>query len=137
MLNARPLLKGTIQAAGAITIYRFVGFDGNQASAQGQKCRGVSEFAAAQGDNISVVEKGSAIVESGGAVNVGDDIITDNEGRAITASALAVAAGAVAVTSAAANGASDLTGTSLPAQRKGSALSAASGAGQWIEVLLA
>ena len=134
-LNPRPLLSGTIQAAGAITELRFIGFDGNQATVQGQSVRGVARFAGVLGDQITVDEMGSAIVEAGAAIAVGADIITDAQGRAITANALAIAAGATAVTSGAANGAADLTG-SVPAEyRIGKALSAASAAGKFIEIL--
>jgi hypothetical protein len=135
MQNARPLLKGSIQAAEAITISRFVGFDGNQAATQGQKCRGVADFAANTGDWLTLTEKGTAIVECGAAVNVGDDIITDNEGRAITAAALTVGAGATEVTSSAANGAI-LVGTSLPSVLLGRALNATTAVGQFVEVTL-
>lgn len=134
-LNSRPLLTGTVIAAGAIIELRFIGFDGNMASAQGQKVRGVARYAGVAGDPISVDEIGSAVVEAGAAILAGADIITDNVGRAITANAMAIAAGAVAVTSAAANGAGDITG-SVPAEyRIGKALNAAGAAGQFIEIL--
>jgi hypothetical protein len=136
-LNGRPLLRGSMVAGGAVTAFRFVDFSGNQAATQGISCRGVSVFAAAaEGAQLTVTEKGSEIVEAGGAISAGADIITDNEGRAIAASALAIAAGATEVTSAAANGATDLTGTTLPATLMGRALNAATGAGQFVEVLL-
>jgi hypothetical protein len=135
MLNSRPLLSGTIQAAGAITELRFIGFDGNQASAQGQKVRGVAHFAGVAGDQITVDEVGSAIVEAGGVIAAGDPIITDNVGRAIKAASLAIAAGATAVTSAAANGANDITGSETAEYRIGRAWSAASAAGQFIEIM--
>lgn len=134
-LNSRPLLSGTIQAAGTIVELRFIDFGGNQASVQGQKVRGVARFAGVLGDQITVDELGSAIVECGAAVNAGDDIITDNVGRAIAANALAVAAGAVAVTSVAANGATDITGSVAPEYRIGKSLTTTSAAGQFIELL--
>lgn len=136
-LNRRPLLQGSILSGGAITEFRAVGYDGNQATVQGQVVRGIAEFAAsAAAQYVTITEKGSVIMETGGAFNAGDPIICDNQGRAIKGNPLAIAAGAVAVTSAAANGANDITGSDPPEFQIGRAISASSGAGQFAEILL-
>lgn len=134
--TGNSLLSLTAVAGGVIAANRFVGFDDNQASAQGQKVKGVAEYAAtAAGQAIAVTAKGTAVVESGGAFAVGDAIISDSQGRAIVGASLAVAAGATAVTSSAANG-SILVGSGGPDFLVGHALQAASAAGQFVEILL-
>ena len=134
--TGNSILSLTTVSGGVIGANRFVGFDDNQASAQGQKVKGVSQYAAsAAGQNIAVTAKGTEIVESGAAFNVGDPIISDNQGRAIVGSALAIAAGATAVTSSAANG-GVLTGSGTPDFLVGYALQASSAAGSFVEILL-
>ena len=135
-LNRRPLLQGTILAAGAITAFRAVGYDGNQVSAQGGKVRGIAQFAASEGDYLAITEKGTELMECGAALNPGDLVIADNQGRAIKANALAIVAGATAVTSAAANGATDITGSEPSEHPIGRALAATTAAGQLVEILL-
>jgi hypothetical protein len=129
----------SLLAAAAITVRRFVGFDGNQASVQGQKVVGVARsIAKAAGEYIPVDCAGSAVVESGGVLAAGQAVITDNLGRAIAnTGALKIAAGAVAVTSTAANGAADLAGSDLPEYVIGDVApgQAASGAGQFVEII--
>lgn len=139
-------LRGdTLIAAGAVTAYRAVGFGGAQATAAGQKVLGVAATDAADGDTFLAHTIGSAPVTSGAAIAVGDSLIVDTQGRAIPAAALAVAnptvdAGAVAMTSSAANGAvltqGAITGADLPTYVFADALQAATGAGEVIEVLL-
>jgi len=131
------ILALPLTAAGAITARRFVGYDGAQADTQGQKVTGVARAAAAQaGDVVPVDILGTAVVEAGGAVAIGDGVICDAQGRAIAgAGEIAIAAGGTSVTSTAANGAI-LTGGELPEYVAGRALQAASQAGDFIEVLL-
>ncbi len=130
------LLSLTTVAGGAIAANRLVGFDDNQASVQGQKVKGVAEYAAAAAGNIiAVTARGTAVVEAGAAFNVGDGIISDSVGRGIAGTSLAIAAGATAVTSTAANGAI-LTGSGSPDFLVGHALQAATAAGQFVEILL-
>jgi hypothetical protein len=136
-LNARELLTGSIVAATAITEFRAVDYAGNQAAAQGIAVRGISKFAQTVGNYVTIVEKGSAIMETGGAFNAGDPIICDNQGRAIKANPLAIAAGATAVTSAAANGANDITGSDTTELKIGRAITPSTAAGQFAEILLA
>ena len=130
------LLSLTLIANGAVVESRAIGFNGIQADSQGQKVIGIAMTAAASGEALGVVSHGTAIIESGAAVAVGDSIITDSQGRAIPATgALTVAAGAVAVTSSAANGAI-LEGGDFPEFVFADALQSAGGAGEFIEVLL-
>lgn len=136
MNQAISLLALTVQAVGAISAHRAVGFDGAQATVQGQKIMGVSRVTDVDGAALPVDVAGSVTIESGAAISVGDSLIVDSAGRAIPVTgALGVAAGATAVTSAAANGAI-LTGADLPEFVLGDALEAASAAGEFIEVLL-
>ena len=123
-------------AAAAILANRCVGFDDAQASVAGQPVKGVAEYAATgAGDVIAVTSMGTAFVESGGAVAVGDPIVSDSQGRAVTAAALTVKSGATAVTSTAANGAV-LAGATTPDFLCGRALMAATASGQFIEIRL-
>jgi len=126
----------TTAANGAVTARRAVGFDGAQATVQGQKILGIAHTDAADGELLALDAKGTAIVEAGAAINIGDSLIIDAQGRAIpTTGNLAVAAGATAVSSTAANG-EILTGGDLPEYVFGDALEAAAGAGEFIEVVL-
>ena len=130
------VLTLTLIANGLVTENRAVGFDGLQANTQGQKVIGSAMTMAANGEALAVVTHGTAILESGAAVAVGDSIITDALGRAIPSSGtLTVGAGAVAVTSSAANG-SILEGGDFPEFIFADALQSAGGAGEFIEVLL-
>lgn len=151
--QSRPLLVIPVEAAGVITTRRFVGYDGNQASVQGQKVMGVAKFGAdAAGEWVPITTKGTEIVETGAALNPGQSVISDNLGRAIpntgalhaTDGTLTIAAGATAVTSAAANGAGTiagapaLAGSDLPEFIAGDVVAGqvATAAGQFIEVQL-
>jgi len=130
------VLALSIVAAGTLASRRLVGYDGLQASVQGQKIMGVARTDAVSGDAVPIDVVGTAVIEAGGVVAVGDAVISDNVGRAIAgAGEIAIGAGAVAMTSSAANGAI-LTGGELPEMVVGHALQAAAAAGDFIEVLL-
>ncbi len=137
--QARSLLDQSIIAAGPITQRRFVGFDSNQASVQGQPVAGVAvNPALASGNPITVTMVGTVIVETGAALNPGTRVISDASGRAIPANPVAIAAGATAVTSAAANGAGAITGSD-PAEHIAGVVvpgQSSAGAGQFVEILL-
>jgi hypothetical protein len=124
-------------APGVVLPYRFVDFTGLQATVQGQKVAGVANHgAAAAGASFDFTVIGTAIVEAGAAFAVGHALISDASGRAIPNSgALIVGAGAVAMTSTAANGAV-LTGSDLPEWVAAEALQAAVNVGDLVEVLL-
>lgn len=124
----------TRTASGAVTKYRAVGFDGAQATVQGQKVLGSALYDAVDGEEFPVAVDDTVLVEAGAAIAAGDSLIVDAQGRVIPASPLEVAAGATQVTSTAANGAI-LTGSEPPNYIWADALEAASAAGQIIEVL--
>jgi len=127
---------GTVKASGAVTARRAVGFDGAQATVAGQKVRGFACADAADGEILTIDERGEIEAISGGDIALGAPLTVDNQGRVVTASAVAVAAGAVAVTSAAANGANAITGGVLPQFVVGDATSAVVGADKPVTVLL-
>lgn len=152
-----PLLALTLVASGAVTAHRAVGHDGAQATVANQKVIGIADTDAADTKQFAVTVKGTAIVETGAAIVKGVALAVDASGRVVTAAALAVAdpamtadgvidAGATPVTSSAANGdvltltvtaaQGAITGGYLPQYILGDALEAASGAGEFIEVLL-
>lgn len=126
-----------VRTTGAVTARRFVTFAGAQVAAAGAKALGVARHnAEGAGEELAVIARGTAIIESGGAVAVGATVVSDNQGRAVTGVALAVVSGATAVTSSAANGAGILVGSNLPSHPMGDALQGATAAGQFIEILL-
>jgi Uncharacterized conserved protein (DUF2190) len=135
--QARDLMNDSVLATVAITGYRAVGFDNLQATVQGQKVKGIAKRAAAIGQYCEVAMIGTSVVEAGAAIAVGATLICDAQGRAITSTGkLAIVAGAVAMTSNAANGLTDLQGADTPEYAFGDALQAAGGAGEFIEVLM-
>ena len=137
MQQARSILdQSIIGAPGAVTPFRGVDFTGLQATVQGQKIMGIAKHGAALGQNFDVAVIGTCLVEAGAAFNPGQALIMDNQGRAIpNTGALAVKAGATAVTSAAANGAI-LQGSDLPEYVFADAVGQAVNVGDIVEVLL-
>lgn len=130
------ILNLSIKASGAVGVCRAVGFDGAQISSQGAKPVGIAVTAASGGSFINLAAVGTAIAESGAAIPVGAALIADAQGRLIPSTgALRVASGATPVTSSGANGAI-LTGGDPPEYVVADALMSASGAGEFIEVLL-
>ena len=135
---ARDIFTVSIAAApSAVAQFRGVDFTGAQITVAGQKVMGISKRPAAIGQPFEAAVLGSATVEAGAAFAAGVPLAMDASGRVIAATAMAIAAGATAVTSAAANGATDLTGGIPPQWVVGDSLEAASGAGDFVEVLLA
>jgi hypothetical protein len=129
------ILTLTALANGAVTANRAIGFNGAQATSQGQKVMGASVTDADSGNSFPVTTLGTAIMESGAAITIGDSLITDSQGRVIPASALEVGTGATPVTSSAADGAI-FTGADLPDFVIADSLQVAAAAGKMIEVLL-
>ncbi len=159
--NDGPIIA--ITAAAALVARRFIGFDGNLCGADA-KALGVSELATASGEQCPVRISAIAVVESGGILAAGNRVVSDSTGRAVAATTFAAAApaitvddtkltidtGATGVTSSAANGAiisaasglltpaaPALSGSVLPQAINGTVLDAASGAGEFVRVLLA
>lgn len=83
MNGQQTILTLTIEAAGAITELHGVGFDGNEATVEGQKIAGIAHFAGAAGEEIAVDSKGTVIAEAGGGIAVGDTLVIDATGRVI------------------------------------------------------
>lgn len=80
--QARSVFSLTVIATAAITAYRFAQSDGTLAAA-GENALGVARSAAASGDPFPVDVLGTAIVELGGTVVVGDSIKSDATGRGV------------------------------------------------------
>lgn len=134
--QATAIFTETLKATGTVTAHRTIGYDGVRASVAGQVVMGVARSDGVADDLIPVDVYGTAVIESGGVLAVGDDLVTDTVGRAVKgAGTIVVGAGGTAVTSTAANGAI-LTGSLMPQHVFARALQAASGAGEFIEVLL-
>ncbi len=129
------VLTLTVLANGAVNANRAVGFDGAEATTQGQKVMGAAVTDATSGNALALITHGTAIMESGAAIAIGDSLISDDQGRVIPAAALEVGSGATPVTSSAADGAI-FTGSELPEFVIGDALQVAAAAGKMIEVLL-
>ena len=108
-MQATALLAHTIVAAGAIAAARFVTPAAAQAGADANTL-GVARFAAATGERVAVDVLGTAIVEAGAAVAAGATVKSNASGQAIT--------------------------WATSGAKVGIALTAASAAGQMIEVLL-
>lgn len=112
MPASNPELTLTRTAAGAITANRAVTMADHQAAAAGVKVLGVSVCDAQIGEPHPVIVTGTAIIEAGAAIALDDDLVTDNQGRAVPA-------------------------TGAPGERIfADAMGVASGAGKLIEVLL-
>ena len=143
--QARDLFNLSVLATGAIAYARAVNvaattapgaIGGVQATVAGQKVIGIARRAAALGAYTDITSLGTAICEAGAAIALGARVQCDASGRVITATALTIATGAVAVTSAAVNGAGTIAGGDAPQFVFGTALQAAAAAGDLIEVLI-
>lgn len=106
------LYTHTVTASGTVSAHRFVGFDGAQVAASGGKALGVATFDATDGQDLAVDVIGTTVVETAGAIDPGDDVVSDASGKAIV---------------------NPEVGTEIVAAR---ALDTANGAGEFIEVLL-
>lgn len=158
MKTHQPILTTSLTAAADTDPNLFIDFSGAVCGTQGMKPLGVSEVKTLSGEQLGVICQGIAVVLSGGAITKGVAVITNNAGKAIAASALACAtttttdgtvtvpSGATPVTSDAAqptlvvdlasDSTSTLSGAVPPDEIVGYALDAASGAGEYIRVLL-
>ncbi|QGP91699.1 hypothetical protein MGLY_10410 [Neomoorella glycerini] len=105
MPTYNPILTITLTPAGVIAPHRFVNFAGGQAGA-GQAARGVTHDGAEAGEKaVAVIALGTAIVEAGGAINTGDPLTADANGKAVVVTdASGAAINAIAVGSTAADG---------------------------------
>lgn len=112
MANERKTFQSAltvgITAAAALTKHRFVGFDGNVPSANAAVL-GVVQADTASGQQATVDCLGVLVVETAGAITQGAAVATDNAGKAVAHS----------------------TG-----EKVGWAVDAASGAGEFIRVMV-
>jgi hypothetical protein len=133
-LTQHTIQQITIKAAAETVRSRFIGFDGNHCAA-GKKAVGVSEFDGYTNKNMPVHTYGVVIVEAGAAIlEAGTPVTSDANGKAVAASELALADGAVGVTADAA--APTLTGSITPEAINGYAVTTAAAAGEFILVKL-
>jgi len=107
--QSTPVLTLTVTAAATLTAERFITAAGGVPAADANVL-GVVRQAGVTGDKVSVDCLGTVIVEAGAAISAGATLKTDNQGRAIP--------------------------WATSGAKIGLALQAASGAGQFIEVLL-
>lgn len=82
MSQAIDILTLTRTTAGAITANRFVGYD-NKPAAASENTIGVARSDAASGDDLAITALGTAVVEAGAAVAVGDPVAADADGKAV------------------------------------------------------
>ena len=137
MKTEQPILITSIEAAADIPKNRIVGFDGNFAPIEG-KALGVSNADASQGEQMSVVCVGIALIQSAGAIPKGEAVSCTADGKAMAASDLSVSipSGATPVTSDAAQPTLELSGSQLPEYIVGYTLDEASGADELVRVKL-
>ncbi|MFW5920368.1 MAG: capsid cement protein [Polyangiales bacterium] len=77
------ILAHSVGADGDVTRHRFVRSTGAQVDTEGAKALGVSQYDADDGDVLAVDVIGTTIVETGGAISLEDDLVSDDQGRAI------------------------------------------------------
>lgn len=85
-LQQDPIHTYAITAAGALTKWRAVGWNRQQAAAAAA-IRGVAQFTAASGDQVTIADSGICLVEYGGTTTEGAQLEIDASGRFITKSA--------------------------------------------------
>lgn len=128
MKTEHPLLVMTIEdIAGDVVKRRFIGTDGDYAAEDGAAI-GVSYDDADEGETLSVIAMGIAIVEAGGSITAGNLVAvkTDGKAKAATAVSVAVPSGATPVTSTGAQPTLTVAGGALPQRVVGVALDDAS-----------
>lgn len=79
----QPILTTSVLASAELTRWRFVGFDGAPCAA-GAKAVGVAECDTGAGNLAPVNALGVILVEAGAAVAAGAEVEADASGRAIT-----------------------------------------------------
>lgn len=84
-VTSKELECRTVKASGAVTQCRCVGYDGAQTTTAGARPWGIAKMNAESGKDTALVTEGSAVVESGGALGVGDALTTDTAGRLVEA----------------------------------------------------
>ena len=73
----------TVTANGAVTGRRFVTHAGAQATVEGERVLGVAMTDAPDGALVAIAVIGRTVVEAAAAIDPGEDVVTDADGRAI------------------------------------------------------
>jgi hypothetical protein len=133
-MQSNPLLALTVTPVAVVPACRAVGYDGELIDTEGNQVFGVSQYLIPAGRAGAVTVAGTACIETGAAVAVGDALIADDEGRAIPAAALAIQSGVTALTSTLSTG--NFVGAILPQHIFAGAMEAATASGQYIQILL-
>lgn len=82
----KPGIIVTGVAGAAITKRRFIGYDDKVISTKGALAKGVSrEEDSTLGDSFAIVIDGTALVEAGDALDVGDKVTSNALGKAVVA----------------------------------------------------
>lgn len=137
----KPGVVESIQTQANLVKHRFVGFDGNYCAANA-KSLGVSQADIEQDQQCPVTVTGIALIESGGAISVGNALVSGTNGVALAATNLTITVsvpeGSTPVTSDAAqpNLTETITGSVTPQAINGYALDDASASGEIIRVKL-
>jgi len=79
----KPLLIESVKVAVDVEEHRFIGFDGNYCTT-GTKALGVVDVSTEKGEYAPVAISGILLVEAGGSIQVGDEVTSDDSGKAIT-----------------------------------------------------
>ena len=82
MKTQQIVLTTSILAIGALSRFRFVGFDGGVCAA-GAKALGPCEATSSAGEQAPVNMAGALLVEAGGPITAGAEVESDATGRAI------------------------------------------------------
>jgi hypothetical protein len=133
-MQSNPLLALTMTPVAAVPACRAVAYDGELVDTAGARVFGVSQYAIPAGRAGAVTVAGTATIETGAAVGVGDALISDAAGRAIPAAALAIQSGVTTLTSTLSSG--NFVGAILPQHIFAGAMEVATGPGQYIQILL-
>lgn len=83
----KELESRTVTLAGSATTCRCIGYDSLQVSTAGAKPWGIAKYGGVVGDRIAIVTEGSAVVEAGAAITMGNPLATDAQGRLVPATA--------------------------------------------------
>lgn len=84
-VTSKELECRTVRTSGTITQCRCVGYDGAHTTTAGARPWGIAKMNAESGKDTTLVTEGSAVVESGGAIALGDALTTDTAGRLVEA----------------------------------------------------
>ena len=126
MKTYKSALTESILAAADVVKNRFAGFDGNYCGAD-KKALGVFETDTKTGQMAPVIAMGIALIIAAGTFAVGDDIVSDGDGKAVKATAVSVSipVETTPVLSDAAQPTLVVAGSVLPQKINGHALDAA------------